>query len=156
MAHYSRNWYPWLDRASPRHGGLWLDANFRSWLIVIYNSITWWRHQMETFSALMGLSEGIHRSPVDSPHRGQWRGALMFSLMCAWRNGWPNHRDASNLIRHSAHCDVTLRWIPTKKEKSSYYPESLVKLIRCVSDSVATKLAGSTQLNFAATRPYTS
>ena len=26
---------------------------------------------------------GIHRSPVDSTHRGQWRGALMFSLICA-------------------------------------------------------------------------
>ena len=26
---------------------------------------------------------GIHRSPVNSPHKGQWRGALMFSLICA-------------------------------------------------------------------------
>ena len=25
---------------------------------------------------------GIQRSPVDSPHNGQWRGALMFSLIC--------------------------------------------------------------------------
>ena len=25
---------------------------------------------------------GIHRSPVNSPHKGQWRGALMFSLIC--------------------------------------------------------------------------
>ena len=28
---------------------------------------------------------GIHRSPVNSPHKGQWRGALMFSLICAWK-----------------------------------------------------------------------
>ena len=28
----------------------------------------------------------IHRSPVDSPHKGQWRGTLMFSLICAWTN----------------------------------------------------------------------
>ena len=27
---------------------------------------------------------GIHRSPVNSPHKGQWRGALMLSLICAW------------------------------------------------------------------------
>ena len=33
----------------------------------------WWRHQMETFSALLALCEGIHRSPVDSPHKGQWQ-----------------------------------------------------------------------------------
>ena len=25
-------------------------------------------YQMETFSALLALSEGNHRSPVDSPH----------------------------------------------------------------------------------------
>ena len=30
---------------------------------------------------------GIHRSPVNSLHKGQWRGALMFSLTCAWING---------------------------------------------------------------------
>ena len=31
---------------------------------------------------------GTHRSPVNSPHKGQWHGALMFSLICAWTNGW--------------------------------------------------------------------
>ena len=31
---------------------------------------------------------GIRRSPVNSPHKGQWRGALVFSLICAWINGW--------------------------------------------------------------------
>ena len=25
----------------------------------------------------------IYRSPANSPHKGQWRGALMFSLICA-------------------------------------------------------------------------
>ena len=38
----------------------------------------WWRQQMETFSALLALCAGIHRSPVNSPHKGQCRGALMF------------------------------------------------------------------------------
>ena len=27
---------------------------------------------------------GIHRSPVNSHQKGQWRGALMFYLICAW------------------------------------------------------------------------
>ena len=31
---------------------------------------------------------GSHRRPVDSPHNCQWRGALMFSLIFAWTNGW--------------------------------------------------------------------
>ena len=63
---------------------------------------------METFSVLMVISfvRGIHRSPVNSPHKGQWRGALMFSLICAWLNGWVNNREASDLRRHGAHYDV--------------------------------------------------
>ena len=51
---------------------------------------------------------GIHRSPVNSPHKGQWRGALMFSLICAWINGWVNNREAGDLRRHRAYCDVTV------------------------------------------------
>ena len=38
-------------------------------------SVSWWRHQMETFSALLALCEG--NPPMVSPHKGQWRGALM-------------------------------------------------------------------------------
>ena len=33
---------------------------------------------------------GIHRSAINSPHKGQWRGALMLSLISAWTNGWVN------------------------------------------------------------------
>ena len=51
---------------------------------------------------------GIHRSPVNPPHRGQWRGALMFSLICAGTNGWVNNRDARVFRRHRAHNDVTV------------------------------------------------
>ena len=64
---------------------------------------------METFSALLALcAEGIHRSPVNFPPKSQWRGALMFSLICAWINGWVNTRDAGDLGRHRAHYDVTV------------------------------------------------
>ena len=31
---------------------------------------------------------GIHRSPVNSPHKGQWRRALVFSLICARIKDW--------------------------------------------------------------------
>ena len=65
----------------------------------------WWRHQMETFSALMALCAGIHRAPVNSPLKGQWRGALMFSLICVWINDWVNNREAGDLRRHRAHYD---------------------------------------------------
>ena len=49
---------------------------------------------------------GIHRSPVNSPHKGQWRGALMFSLIYIWINGWVNNREAGDLRRNRAHYDV--------------------------------------------------
>ena len=60
----------------------------------------WWRHQIETFPRY--LCEGIYRSPVDSPQKGQWREALMLSLIFASTNGWANSRDASDLRRNRA------------------------------------------------------
>ena len=51
---------------------------------------------------------GIHRSLVNSPHKGQWRGALMFSLICARINAWVNNGEAGDLRRHRAHYDVTV------------------------------------------------
>ena len=39
---------------------------------------TWWCHQMKTSAALLALCEEIHWSPVNFPHKGQWRGALTF------------------------------------------------------------------------------
>ena len=30
----------------------------------------------------------------------------MFSMICAWINGWENKREAGDLGRHRAHCDV--------------------------------------------------
>ena len=52
--------------------------------------------------------QGIHRLPVNSPHKGQWRGALMFSLICAWINGWVNNSDAVDLRCHRSHYDVSV------------------------------------------------
>ena len=67
---------------------------------------SWWCHKMETFSAFLTLCEG--RSLVDSPHKSQWGGALTFSLIYAWTNGWGSGLDAGDLKRHRAHYDVTV------------------------------------------------
>ena len=40
--------------------------------------------------------------------KGQWRGALMFSLICAWRRGKTNSLNTGDLRRHVAHCGVTV------------------------------------------------
>ena len=74
-------------------------------------TIPWWRHQMETFSALLAICAGIHRSPVNSPHKGQWRVALMFSLICVWINGWVNNREAGDLTHYRAYYDVTVMYV---------------------------------------------
>ena len=63
---------------------------------------------MDTFSALLAICAGIHRSPVNSPHKGKWCGALVFSLICAWINGWVNNRGAGDLRRDGTHYDVTV------------------------------------------------
>ena len=49
-----------------------------------------------------------HRSPVHSSHKGQWRGALIFSLICTWTNSWANNGDAVDLRCRRAHYDVTV------------------------------------------------
>ena len=61
---------------------------------------------METFSALLAICAGNSPVPVNSPHKGQWRGALMFSLIYAWINDWVNNREAGDLRRQRGHYDV--------------------------------------------------
>ena len=76
---------------------------------------------------------GIHRSLVNSPHKGQWRGALMFSLTCVWTNDKENNRDAGVLRRHRAHYDVTVA-------NSCWYPVSNVSIPtgrQCILDKEA-------------------
>ena len=73
-------------------------------ILVSHDDVIKWKH----FPHYWPFVRGIHRSPVNSPHKGQWRGVLMFSLICAWANCWANHRDAGDLRRHLTHYDVTV------------------------------------------------
>ena len=63
---------------------------------------------METFSALLALYAGMSLVTGEFPHKVQWRGAEIFSLICTWINGWVNNRDAGDLRLHRAHHDVTV------------------------------------------------
>ena len=67
-----------------------------------HDGVIKWRY----FPRYWPFVRGIHRSPVNSPHKGQWRGALMFSLICVSINGWVNNRKAGDLRRHRTHYDV--------------------------------------------------
>ena len=67
---------------------------------------SWWCHHMETFPALLAICAGNSPVPVNSPRKGRWHGALMFSLISAWINGWVNNREAGDLRHNRAHYDV--------------------------------------------------
>ena len=71
-------------------------------------ALTWWRHKMETFFALLAFVRGIRRSPVNSPHKGLWRRGLMLSLIYARTTDLANNWDAGDLRRHRAHYDVNV------------------------------------------------
>ena len=73
-----------------------------------FDDIIKWKH----FPSYWPFVWGIHRSPVNSPHKGQWRRALMFSLICVWINSWENNREAGDLRRYRAHYDVIVMiWV---------------------------------------------
>ena len=83
--------YPWCTRFINPH------------IIGLHDDVIKWKH----FPRYWLFVRGIHRSPLNSPHNGQWRGTFMFSLIGAWINGWVNNREAGDLRRHRAHYDVT-------------------------------------------------
>ena len=72
----------------------------------------------------------IHRSPVNFPHKGQWSGALMFSLIYAWINDWVNNREAGDLRRQHGHYDVIVMCLVTHI-RLGYVTEILINLPRC-------------------------
>ena len=72
------------------------------WKTWKHDDVIKWKH----FPRYWPFVRGIHRSPVNSPHKSQWRGALMFTLICARINGWVNNREAGDLRRYRAHYDV--------------------------------------------------
>ena len=69
----------------------------------VHDDVIKWKH----FPRYWSFVRGIHRSPVYSPHKGQWRGALMFSLICALKRrlskqswGWWFEAPSRSLCRH--------------------------------------------------------
>ena len=70
----------------------------------IHDDVIKWKH----FPRYWPFVRGIHRSSVNSLHKGQWRGALMFSLICTRINCWVNDGEAGDFRRHHAHYDVTV------------------------------------------------
>ena len=70
----------------------------------LHDDVMKWKH----FPRYWPFVRGIHRSPVNSPHKGQWRGALIFPLICTRINGWVNNGGAGDMKHYRAHYDVTV------------------------------------------------
>ena len=83
--------------------------------------ISWWRHQMETFSASLALCAGNSPVPVNSPHKGQWRGALIFFFdlrlnkrLSKQPRGWWFEMPSWSLWRQCNVMTVTSQWAPCR------------------------------------------
>ena len=72
------------------------------WDTLLHDDVIKWKH----FPRYWPFVRGIHQSPVNSPHKGQWSGALIFSFICVWINSWVNNRAAGDLRCYRAHYDV--------------------------------------------------
>ena len=76
------------------------------WNIHYQDDVIKWKH----FPCHWPIVRGIHWSPLNSPHKGQWRGALRFSLICAWINRRVNSHEAGDLRRRRVHYDVIVMY----------------------------------------------
>ena len=114
----------------------------KQWMF--HDDVIKWKH----FPRYWPFVRGIPRSPVNSAHKGQWRGALMFSLICVWINGWANNGEAGDLRFHRCHYDVTVMYssipnfnggliepplnytaVEVRACMSNYIPQEIMKVI---------------------------
>ena len=86
----------------PPHQWLVMQKRFNASMMASHDDVIKWKH----FPRYWPFVRGIHRSPVNSLHKGQWLAALIFTLICARINGWVNNREAGDLRCHRAHYDV--------------------------------------------------
>ena len=98
----------------------------RRWWFTHNDDVIKWKH----FPRYWPFVRGIH------PHKGQWSGALMFSLICALINDWVNNGEAGDLRRHRVHYDVIVmfgpgnayRWYPAKRALSAMRKQNTINI----------------------------
>ena len=74
-----------------------------------HDDIIKWKH----FPRNWPFRRGIRRNP----HKGQWRGALMFSLICVWINDWVNNCEGGDFRRYRARYDVIVIVAPLERQE---------------------------------------
>ena len=108
-----------------------LIINAKGVHVFIYN-IRWkhWQHMMTSSN---GNIVRVIGSMCGEFTGRRWRGALVFSLICSWRNGWVNNREAGDLRRHRAYYGVivmmVLHLLIWPLEKSRFVPMCTIHTI---------------------------
>ena len=119
--------YGWWSASGNLQGSK--DIKWYSESLFFHDDVIKWKH----FPRYWPFVRGIHRSPVNSPHKGQWRGALMFTLIRVWINGCVNNREAGDLRRYCAHYGVTVMFIVELlwKERKSHSKHKKMPRFAC-------------------------
>ena len=106
------------------HGGLLSETPYSGVLRIterFHDGAIKWKH----FPRYWPCVRWIHRSPVNFPRKGQWRRALMFSLICVWIDSWVNNREAGDLRLHRAHYDVIVMFCKCWSLISKYFATNM-------------------------------
>ena len=96
-------WFETLLRSLWRHRNA-KEAGSEN--VCVHDDVIKWKHFPRNWS------------PVNSPHKGQWRGALLFYLICVWINDWVNNRESGDLRPNRAHYDVAVMRMSCVWERS--------------------------------------
>ena len=93
---------PWESMCRNNDEYTWMQLGLinNQWLrgtqtIVVHDDVI----KRKYFPRYWPFVRGIHRSPVNSPRKGQWRGALMFFFHLRLNKSWVNNREAGDLRR---------------------------------------------------------
>ena len=106
-----------------------MTRDFHCWCIALksvstetfsYDDVIKWKH----FPRYRPFVRRIHRSPENSPHKGQWRGALIYSLICTWMNDWivriVSNREDGDLRRHCANYNIIVMLVCHSKPDNNF------------------------------------
>ena len=94
------------------------SSEYQLW-VAIPACMTARAHMQEQLAKIMMMSSNGNIFCITGPlcgeftgpgDKGQCRGALMFSLICIWINGWVNNCEAGDLRHHHGHYDVIIMW----------------------------------------------
>ena len=105
---------PWHNNGSSAHG---VAFDSRT-IFVFHDDVIKWKH----FPRHWPFVRGNPRSSVNSPKKACDTELWFFSLISAWTNGWGSNRDAGDVRRHRAHCDV----IVMLNQKTNFHGPKLI------------------------------